>query len=101
MGREAEMPAVALEVRDLTTEIVLPEGTSRAVNGVSLSVRQGETLGIVGESGSGKSVTALSIMRLIASPPMRIAAGQVLMDGRDLLRLSQKAMNDVRGNEIS
>ncbi len=92
---------LALDVRDLTTEIVLPQGISRAVNGVSLKVNAGETLGIVGESGSGKSVTALSIMQLISSPPMRKAGGEVLLQGRDLLKMTQKEMNGVRGNEIS
>ncbi len=92
---------LALDVRELTTEIVLPEGFSKAVNAVSLKVNAGETLCIVGESGSGKSVTALSIMQLISSPPMRKAGGEVLLDGRDLLRLGQKEMNDVRGNDIS
>ena len=90
-----------LDVRDLTTEIALPEGVSRAVNGVSLQVAAGETLCIVGESGSGKSVTALSIMRLISTPPMRPAGGQVLLEGRDLLTLTQRQMNAVRGNEVS
>ncbi len=67
---------------------------------MSLSVRKGETLCVVGESGSGKSVTALSIMRLLNSP-MRISGGELLLEGRDLLKLSQKEMNDVRGNDVS
>lgn len=70
------------------------------MNGVSLSVREGETLCVVGESGSGKSVTALSIMRLLNSP-LRISGGELLLEGRDLLKLSQKEMNDVRGNAVS
>ncbi len=88
-----------LEVRDLSTEFVVPGGVARAVNGISLSVSEGETLCIVGESGSGKSVTALSIMRLLGSS--RMSGGEVLLDGRDLLKLTQKEMNDVRGNEVS
>ena len=92
---------LVLDVRDLTTEIVLAEGVSKAVNGVSLQVGPGETLCIVGESGSGKSVTALSIMRLIPTPPMRNAGGQILLEGRDLLTLTHEQMNAVRGNEIS
>ena len=93
--------AVVLDVRDLTTEIVLPEGVSKAVNRVSLKVRAGETLCIVGESGSGKSVTALSIMQLISTPPMRKAGGLVLLEGRDLLKLTQEQMNAMRGNDLS
>jgi peptide/nickel transport system ATP-binding protein len=90
-----------IDVRDLVTEIALPEGTSRAVDKVSLKVNEGETLCIVGESGSGKSVTALSIMQLIPSPPMRNGGGQVAFGGRDLLDLGQRQMSEVRGNEIS
>ena len=73
----------------------------RAVDGVSFSVAPGETLGVVGESGCGKSVTSLSILRLIASPPGRIVAGQVLFEGRDLLALTEDEMRAVRGNQIS
>jgi peptide/nickel transport system ATP-binding protein len=90
-----------IDVRNLVTEIVLPEGISRAVDDVSLKVHNGKTLCIVGESGSGKSVTALSIMQLISSPPMRKGGGQVLFDGRDLLALNQSQMSEVRGNDIS
>ena len=106
MEAEAASPqrgeaAPALIVRNLTTEIVLPEGTSRAVNSLSFQINAGETLCIVGESGSGKSVTALSIMQLISSPPMRKGGGEVILAGRDLLALNQKEMNEVRGNQIS
>jgi peptide/nickel transport system ATP-binding protein len=90
-----------LEVRDLTTEIVFSRTVSRAVDSLSLTINAGETLCIVGESGSGKSVTALSIMQLISSPPMRKGGGEVLLNGRDLLKLNQRQMNEVRGNEIS
>ena len=95
MEAEAASPqrgevAPALIVRNLTTEIVLPEGTSRAVNSLSFQINAGETLCIVGESGSGKSVTALSIMQLISSPPMRKGGGEVILAGRDLLALTQK-----------
>jgi peptide/nickel transport system ATP-binding protein len=99
--RQAQSGRRILEVRNLSTEFVVPGGVARAVNGVSLSVSEGETLCVVGESGSGKSVTALSIMRLLSAPPMRMSEGEVLLDGRDLLKLSQKEMNDVRGNDVS
>jgi peptide/nickel transport system ATP-binding protein len=92
---------LVLNVHNLTTEIVLPEGVAKAVNGVSLQVAAGETLCIVGESGSGKSVTALSIMRLISTPPMRPGGGEVFLEGRDLLKLTRRQVNAVRGNEIS
>jgi peptide/nickel transport system ATP-binding protein len=90
-----------LDVRNLTTELAAYGARARPVNGVSLSLKRGRTLSIVGESGSGKSVTALSIMRLISTPAMRTSAGQVLLEGRDLLKLSQQEMNGVRGNEIA
>jgi peptide/nickel transport system ATP-binding protein len=92
---------VALEVRHLSTEFAVPGGVAKAVDDISLSVREGETLCIVGESGSGKSVTALSIMRLLATPPMRMSEGEVLLDGRDLLKLTQKQMNEIRGNDVA
>ena len=93
--------AAVLEVEDLKTHFFTPVGVVRAVDGVSYSVRRGETLGVVGESGCGKSVTALSIMRLVASPPGRIVGGAVRLDGRDLLSLNEREMEDVRGNHIS
>jgi oligopeptide/dipeptide ABC transporter ATP-binding protein len=73
----------------------------KAVDGVSYSVRSGETLGVVGESGCGKSVTALSILRLVANPPGRIVGGQIRFEGTDLLKLSEQEMEDIRGNRIS
>jgi oligopeptide/dipeptide ABC transporter ATP-binding protein len=72
----------------------------RAVDGVSYSVEAGETVAVVGESGSGKSVGALSILRLIPNPPGRITAGEILFDGRDLLKLSEADMREVRGRDI-
>jgi peptide/nickel transport system ATP-binding protein len=91
---------VLLSVTDLRTQFRSGDQIARAVDGVSFTLRRGETLAIVGESGSGKSVTALSIMRLVPSPPGEIAAGSVLFQDRDLLRLSERAMRKVRGNEI-
>ncbi len=90
-----------LEVKDLRTYFTTRWGTVKAVDGVSYFVRKGETLGIVGESGSGKSVTALSIMRLIPSPPGHIVGGEVILNGRDILQLSEREMTRVRGGEIS
>ncbi len=90
-----------LEVRDLRTYFATRWGTVKAVDGVSFSLKHGETLGIVGESGSGKSVTALSLMRLIPSPPGHIVAGEVILNGRDVLTLSESQMSRVRGAEIS
>ncbi|MDQ3822048.1 MAG: ABC transporter ATP-binding protein [Actinomycetota bacterium] len=90
-----------LEVDDLHTYFHTREGVVRAVDGVSFSVERGKTLGIVGESGCGKSVTALSIMGLIPKPPARIERGSVRFDGRDLTRLSERELEDVRGREIA
>ena len=90
-----------LEVRDLATHFFTRDGTVRAVDGVSFSLDAGSTLGIVGESGSGKSVTALSIMGLIPKPPAKIVSGEVLFEGRDLTKLSEKQLEDVRGREIA
>ena len=90
-----------LRVDGLKTHFFTRDGVVRAVDGVSFDVHAGETLAVVGESGCGKSVTSLSILRLIASPPGRTVAGRILFEGRDLLELSEPAMRRVRGNEIS
>ena len=92
---------VLMEVKDLTVRFKTQEGIIYAVNGVSYTLNEGETLGIVGESGSGKSVQSLAIMGLIPSPPGRIEAGQVLFRGRDLLKLSREEMRMVRGAEMA
>jgi len=84
----AAAPRPLLEIDDLRTWFFTRDGIVRAVDGVSFSVLPGETLAIVGESGCGKSVTALSVLRLIASPPGRIVSGAIRFDGRDLLALS-------------
>ncbi|CAN5594563.1 ABC transporter ATP-binding protein [soil metagenome] len=89
-----------LEVDDLRTHFDTMTGPARSVDGVSYTVRAGQTLGVVGESGCGKSVTALSIMRLLPSPPARIR-GQVRLRGTDLLTLSEREMRQIRGNRIS
>ena len=93
--------APLLSVRDLRTWFAEEGLTARAVDGVSFDVEPGETLGIVGESGSGKSVTNLSIMRLVPSPPGRIVSGQILFDGVDLLGLSSEDMRRIRGRRIA
>ena len=90
-----------LEVRDLKTYFYTAEGVAPAVDGVSFLVERGETLGIVGESGCGKSVTSLSILRLVPAPPGKIVGGQILFEGHDLLRLSNREMRKVRGNQIA
>ena len=92
--------ANALEVKDLATYFYTPEGVVKAVDGISYTVEEGETVGMVGESGCGKSVSALSVMRLIADPPGRTVGGEVIFEGRDLLSLSDGEMRTVRGNRI-
>jgi oligopeptide/dipeptide ABC transporter ATP-binding protein len=89
-----------LEIQDLHTEFRTGSGVVRAVDGISYAVDPGETVAIVGESGSGKSVGALSILRLIPDPPGRVTQGKVMFAGRDLLRLSEEEMREVRGGEI-
>jgi oligopeptide/dipeptide ABC transporter ATP-binding protein len=90
-----------LEVTDLATHFFTREGVVRAVDGVSFTLERGKTLGIVGESGCGKSVTALSIMGLIPKPPAKIVSGQVLFEGKDLTKLPEKKLEDLRGREIA
>jgi oligopeptide/dipeptide ABC transporter ATP-binding protein len=95
-------PAAALlEVRGLQTHFASERGVVRAVDGVDLRIERGRTLGIVGESGCGKSVTALSIMGLVPQPPGRIAAGEVLFEGEDLLKLPPARLRDLRGDQLS
>lgn len=90
-----------LTIDNLKTYFYTSEGTIQAVNGVSLSIQEGETLGVVGESGCGKSVTALSILKLIPDPPGKIVEGSVHFQGTDLLALDKRAMRDIRGKKIS
>ncbi len=90
-----------LEVRDLRTQFRTQDGVVNAVNGVSFTLDEGESLGIVGESGCGKSVSSLSIMRLIPQPPGKIVGGEVIFQGRDLLKISEDEMRRVRGKEIA
>ena len=90
-----------LEVTDLRTRFHTPEGTVYAVNGISFSLKEGETLAVVGESGCGKSVTMMSILKLISTPPGEIVSGTVNYRDRDLLQLSENEMEDIRGKEIA
>jgi oligopeptide/dipeptide ABC transporter ATP-binding protein len=90
-----------IQVKDLRTSFFTPEGEVKAVDGVSFEIDEGKTLGLVGESGCGKSVTALSLLRLVPSPPGRIVGGEILYRGRDLLKLDGESMRKIRGNEIS
>jgi oligopeptide/dipeptide ABC transporter ATP-binding protein len=90
-----------LSVRDLSTHFFTREGVVQAVDGVTFELEKGKTLGIVGESGCGKTVTALSIMGLIPKPPAKIVAGEIWFGGRDLARLSERELEDVRGSQIA
>ncbi len=90
-----------LEVRGLETRFFTQDGVVHAVNGISYSMDEGETLAIVGESGSGKSVSVLSILRLIPQPPGKITGGEVLFEGKDLLKMSNSEIRKVRGNRIA
>ena len=90
-----------LEVRGLRTYFGTEAGVVRSVDGISFDIRKGETLGLVGESGCGKSVTSLSIMRLLPTPPGRYAGGEILFEGKDLLALRESEMRKLRGNRIS
>ena len=90
-----------VEVKNLKTYFYVEEGVVKAVDGVDFEIYPGETLGVVGESGCGKSVTSLSIMRLVESPPGRIEAGEINFGGRDLIKIPEKEMRKIRGNDIS
>jgi peptide/nickel transport system ATP-binding protein len=89
-----------LEVRHLSTYFFTDRGVAKAVEDVSFALKRGQTLGLVGESGCGKSVTALSVMRLVADPPGRIVQGEVVLEGTDLLKLPEREMRSVRGSRI-
>ena len=95
------MNELLLEVKNLATHFETQEGCIRAVDGVDFSVREGETLGIVGESGCGKTVLALTMMRLVPTPPGKIVSGEIFLDGADILLLSREEMRLVRGRDIS
>ena len=93
--------APLLQVKGLRTQFFTQDGIVHAVNGISYDVEEGETLGIVGESGCGKSVGVLSVMRLIPQPPGKIVGGEVIFQGRDLLRMDEEEIRQIRGNQIA
>ena len=95
------MPELLLDVQGLETQFRTPDGVVHAVNGVSFSLKEGETLGVVGESGCGKSVTMLSVLRLIPSPPGKVTAGKALYQGQDLLKMSDEEIRHIRGAQIA
>ena len=97
----SEQAAPLLEIRGLKTHFATDDGMVRAVDGVDLTVARGETLGVVGESGCGKTVTALSVLKLIAMPPGKIVAGQILYQGRDLVPLGTDEMDRIRAKDIA
>src|SRR6188474_3388523 len=90
-----------LDIRGLKTHFTTDDGIVQAVDGVDIAIGRGETVGVVGESGCGKTVTALSVLKLIAMPPGKIVAGQILYQGRDLAPLAPQEMNDIRSKEIA
>ncbi len=93
--------SLLLDVKNLNIEFHTQENIVKAVNNVSFSIKEGQTIGLVGESGSGKSVTSLACMRLIPTPPGKITSGEILFQGEDLLKKSQEEMRKIRGNDIS
>ena len=90
-----------LDVKNLKTQFFTQDGVVKAVDDVSFHIMPGETLGIVGESGCGKSITAMSLMRLIPSPPGKIVGGQIMFDGEDILKMSDEEVRSIRGNKIA
>jgi len=92
---------ILLKIENLKTHFITSSGIIKAVDGVDLEIKKGETLGLVGESGCGKSVTALSILRLIQTPPGKIASGKIYFQGENLLELENREMRKIRGNKIS
>ncbi len=95
------MPDNVLEIRDLVVEYHTDDAHIYAVNGVSLNVKKGETIGLVGETGAGKTTIAKSILRILQSPPAKICSGSIMFDGADLMKLSEKEMQHIRGNKIA
>lgn len=92
---------VLISVKNLKTHFFLEDGVLKALDGISFHINKGETLGVVGESGCGKSLTALSIMRLVQSPPGKIVGGEILFEGDDILQKTKKEMRKIRGEKIA
>ena len=90
-----------LEIKDLTIHYITHSGTVRAVNDISLSLEKGETLGLVGETGAGKTTTALGILRLVPNPPGKIVGGEILLEGKDVMAMSDSELRHMRGGQIS
>lgn len=90
-----------VEFKNLKTYFHTSDGVVKAVNDVSFKIKEGETVCVVGESGCGKSVTAMSLMRLIPTPPGRIEGGEILFEGKDVLKLTEAEMRNIRGNDVS
>ena len=99
--KENTKESFVLEVKDLRTHIFNKNSVVKAVDGVSFNLSQGETLGIVGESGCGKTMTALSLLRLVPQPAGRIVSGEILLNGQDILTISEKEMRELLGRQIS
>src|SRR5476651_1066959 len=98
-GAYSDQPVV-LDVQDLRTHFHTDAGVARAVDGISFSIRAGECVALVGESGCGKSVTSLTVMRLLAMPPARVASGTIMLNGVNLLNVPEEEMCAIRGKEI-
>src|SRR5207253_4732537 len=99
--KTSEQAGTVIDIKGLRTYLFTRSGIVKAVDDVSFSLRRGETLAVVGESGCGKSMTALSIMRLVPNPPGKIVGGTITLEGKDLVKLDEAEMRDIRGNEIS
>ena len=90
-----------LEIKNLVVEYLASETVVHAVNGVSLTVKKGETIGLVGETGAGKTTIARAVMRILQEPPAKLREGEILYDGKDLLGIPEKEMRKIRGNKIA
>ena len=100
MASETASTRPVIEIKDLKTHFFTRDGVVKAVDGISYEIAEGEVVGIVGESGCGKSVSALSVMRLVADPPGRIVGGEIIFEGEDLLAMDDAEMRNIRGNRI-
>jgi oligopeptide transport system ATP-binding protein len=100
MTSETASSRPVIEIKDLKTHFFTRDGVVKAVDGISYEIAEGEVVGIVGESGCGKSVSALSVMRLVADPPGRIVGGEIIFEGEDLLAMDDAEMRNIRGNRI-
>ncbi|OPJ56482.1 ABC transporter ATP-binding protein [Alkalithermobacter paradoxus] len=90
-----------LDIKNLTIHYITEDGIVKAVNGIDLDLKKGETLGLVGETGAGKTTTALGIMRLVPNPPGKVLSGEIYFEGKDILKSSEAEMRKIRGNKIS